>query len=166
MTKQLWFLGQFLLLSLFILSPSALSKNLEGRYGLGISFVDSGALPALSARYHFSPYASVTFLVGFNTDDTSGSTLIGAKVYRNAHREENMSFYVGLGAFILSQKNAALTTDSGFQIDGLLGAEFFLTGLPNLGFQFETGISVRTPTNVVFRTIGSGFANAGIHYYF
>jgi len=154
-----------LLIIITLFSYSAMAKNLEGRYGFGVSFQTITGPPGLSARYHFSPYASATFVIAFDTADLRGTTQIGVKIYRNAHREENINFYLGIGAFLISEKVSG-TTNSGFEIDGLIGAEFFISGLPNLGLQFESGIAVRTAGDVTFQTIGSGFAGAGVHYYF
>lgn len=153
--------------ALFLLMASfCVAKNLDGRVGFGFSYQDFNQAPALSLRYHFSQYVSATFVAGFDTTDTVNATVLGMKLLRNAHIEENLNLYLGIAGYTVADKSGGAFVTQGFEFDGLLGAEFFLSGLPNLGFIFEVGIAVRTVRNVATKTIGGGLASAGIHYYF
>jgi len=146
---------------------SVYAKNLEQRFGAGVSFHDFQKTPALSLRYAASPYFFSDFLAGFDSDDRVNLALLGVKIARHVILEENMNLYLGLGAFYLSAKPEGSTRlQSGLEFDALLGAEFFLAGIPNLGFVLETGIGLRNLDKMTVRTLGSGFLGAGMHYYF
>ncbi len=157
--KKLLFLGM-------LLSMAASARHLESRTGFGLTLHSYEQIPALSLHYHMTDYQSTVVMAGINTDANSKSFVLGGKFYQNAHLEENLNFYVGIGGFILSSKAGQPTSATGFEIDGLFGAEFFLAGLPNLGIQFETGVGIRTLRQVSIATIGSGFLGGAIHYYF
>lgn len=133
--------------------------------GFGLALQDFGTLPSISARYHFSRHVTGSFYVGFNTQSLVDAFILGGKLYRNIHLEDNINFYLGAGLGLLSQKTASIS-HSGFELSALIGAEFFFSELRNLGIQFETGIAVRSLDTVSFKTLGSSFAGAGIHYYF
>ena len=52
-----------------------------------------------------------------------------------------------------SIETGADETDSGFDLMGLLGTEFFFKGLPNLGFSFEAGVTLTSRgSGVSFQT--------------
>jgi hypothetical protein len=157
---------KLIVLFIFTLSSALFAKNLDGRVGFGFDYHDFNATTCLGLRYYMSQYVHMTFLGGFDTSDSKNTVVLGAKLYRNAHIEENLNLYLGVGAMTVADKNNSTNVVSGLEFDGLLGAEFFLSGLPNLGFQFETGLAVRTIRVVGAKTIGGGFMNAGIHYYF
>jgi hypothetical protein len=145
----------------------AWGKDLQDRLGFGLSFQSFHDTTSLSLRYCPTNYVIANFLFGFNTDSSEKSTTIGVKLYRHLILEENMNFSAGIGGFILSQRHPSSgNQDTGVEFDALLGGEFFLQGLPHLGFQFEAGLALQSVQTVVFRTIGGGFAGAGIHYYF
>ncbi|MBI4405627.1 MAG: hypothetical protein HY537_15810 [Deltaproteobacteria bacterium] len=151
---------------ILLITSVCTAKNLEGRWGAGLVLQDFNNLAALSFKHHFSQHLGVQFLGGFDTQDSSNALILGGKVTRNAYLEENLNFYIGLGGYIISDKNNTENTSTGFELDGLVGAEFFLSGLPNLGFQFEVGAAMRSLRRVSFKTVGGTFAGAGIHYYF
>jgi len=141
--------------------PAAFGRHLESRTGFGLSIHSYGPIPALSMHYHMTDYQSTVVMAGVNTDSDNRSFILGGKYYQNAHLEENLNFFVGIGGFLISAKAGYPTSATGF-----FGAEFFLAGLPNLGIQFETGIALRTLRQVSFATLGSGFLGGAIHYYF
>ena len=158
---------RLLALALF-LAPSLLqARHMEGRTGFGITLHDFNTTPCLSLRYHMSNYQSAVVLLGFDTDDDRKTFVVGGKFYQNAHIEENLNFYVGLGGYAIANKlPTEATTSTGLEISGILGGEWFFSGLPNLGFQFETGVALRTVRRISFATMGSGFFGGAIHYYF
>lgn len=146
----------------FLFSTNAQGRDLEGRIGVGASYQDFNSLTAVSVRYHMAKYLSTTFIAGFDSQNSVRATILGLKVLRMAHMEDNLNFYVGAGAALVSDTGGTASVSSGFQLDGLVGAEFFVSGLYNLGFQFEAGVALRTTRNVTFATTGT----LGIHYYF
>jgi hypothetical protein len=154
------------LLPILFLSVAASARHLESRTGFGLTLHSFQQIPALSMHYHMTDYQSAVVLAGVNTDPDEKSFVMGGKYYQNAHLEENLNFYVGIGGFLISSKSGQPSSATGFEIDGLFGAEFFFAGLPNLGIQFETGVGVRTLRQVSIATIGSGFLGGAIHYYF
>lgn len=147
----------------FVSALPAFSKNLDGRFGFGVSYLGFSASPAISLKYFHNQLLATNFIVGFNTE--SSTYQLGAKSLRNVALEENMNVFLGIGAFLLSTVDSG-GTNSGFEFDGLFGGEFFLPGLPNLGLHFEVGIGLRAMRTTSFRAVGGGFANGGIHYYF
>lgn len=151
---------------LLVVSPLAHARHMEGRTGFGLSLHDFNNTPCLSMRYHLSDYQAAEVGAGFDTDDSRKVFVVGAKFYQAAHLEENITFYVGLGGYLISDKGGTSTTSSGLEFQGLFGSEFFLSGLPNLGIVFETGVALRTVRNVSLSTVGSGFLGGAIHYYF
>jgi hypothetical protein len=155
MTKRILFVIAFC-------SSMAQAKNLDNRFGFGMTYQNFNQAPSLSLKYFHDNLLATNFLFGFNTENNS--YLIGAKTLRNVVLEENMNLYVGLAAYIVS--NRVTTTDTGLEFDALFGGEFFLSGLPNLGIQFEAGIGLRSLRTASFQTIGGAFATGGIHYYF
>jgi len=76
-----------------------------------------------------------------------------------------MNFFTG-GMLSLISQSVVGTTNSGFELGAVVGGEFFLPGLENLGFSFDTGVGVTNVSSVRFRTIGNSFLNAGIIFYF
>jgi hypothetical protein len=80
--------------------------------------------------------------------------------------EENLNFFLGTALYMIADGTGSTPLSAGLELDGLLGMEFFLSGLPNLGLSVETGLALRTIRSVTFSTLGSAFAGAGIHYYF
>jgi hypothetical protein len=73
---------------------------------------------------------------------------------------------MGAGAGLLSTK-VDTRNESGFELMGFAGAEFFLTGLDSLGISFETGVGITSVSSgVTFRTIGDHPLRAGIIFYF
>lgn len=155
-------MGRFLVFLLVFSSPLALAKNLDNRLGFGVSYQNFNQSPALSLKFFHDNFIATNFLFGFNTEDNS--YLIGAKSLRNVVMEENMNLFIGVAGYVLSNRTTSL--DTGLQFDALLGGEFFLAGLPNLGLTFETGFGLRSLRTTNFRTIGGAFASGSLHYYF
>ena len=151
---------------LMCLSVSA--KNLESRFGFGVATSDFDNLGMISLKYFFDHFLSTAVQVGFNTDTKVNATRIGAKLYRSVSMEENISFFLGAGLFVVADQNdtAPKVLSSGFELDGLIGMEFFFSGLPNLGIAVETGLALRSVRAVTFTSLGTPFGGAGLHYYF
>ena len=152
----------------FLLSiTNATAKNLDGRIGPGVVLTDFQRAPALSVRWSPSQWVTTDYLLGFNTDDSVNLTLLGVKVVRHFILEENLNFYLGVGGYYLAAKvDGAALVSTGIELDAILGLEFFLSGLPNLGLQVETGLGMRTVKKMALRTLGNGFLGLGVHYYF
>ncbi len=152
-----------ILAGIFAFARFASAKNLEGRMGFGASYMGFSNSTAVSLKYFHSPYLATNFLIGFNTE--SATYVFGAKTSRQVLLEENMNVFLGVGAFVVSD-NRTPPTATGVEFDAIVGGEFFLAGLPNLGLQFEAGIGLRSLRTTSFHSVGGGFANGAIHYYF
>ena len=88
------------------------------------------------------------------------------KLNRIVFQEDNLNFYLGAGAGLLSVETAGVN-ESGFQLLAYGGMEFFFAGLDNLGFSCEFGPSVTSLSSQVrFATFGDSPLRAGITFYF
>lgn len=164
--KHLWITPLCVLLSSLILA-SAEARQLDGRSGVGLTMHDLDNTPTMSFRHHLSQYQSFVLLGGFNTASNKKTLILGGKFLHNVHIEENINVHLGMGGYLISGLvGGGPNASSGIELSGILGGEFFLPGLANLGFTFETGVAMRTIDNIHFATIGNGFLGLAIHYYF
>src|SRR4051794_38064962 len=105
-------LKKLIVLAVLVSAPSTFARHLEGRTGFGITLHDFNYTPAISMRYHLSNYQSFQALVGFDTSEAKKTLVLGGKFYQNAHLEENMNFYVGIGGFLIADRGPDLSTSS------------------------------------------------------
>ena len=162
--KTFWFL---LMISTFCFGAStAHGVDLANRLGVGYSNQMSEDLPALTARYYPNSTTGMSLAVGVDTEKDNSRFGLLAKLYRVVFSEDNLNFYIGGGAGLLSIERGG-ENKSGFELMGVLGAEFFFAGLENLGFTFEAGVGVRSDSDGArFRTIGNHPLRGGIIFYF
>lgn len=149
-------------------ATSASAMDLANRLGVGYSnqFDNDVDLPAITARYYPNARTGFSLAVGVNTKDQYSRFGVLGKLYRIVFAENNMNFYVGGGAGMLSVETAG-NNNSGFLLMGFLGGEFFFAGLENLGFTFEAGVGIRSDSDgTLFRTIGDHPLRGGIIFYF
>lgn len=148
------------------------AKDLTNRLGVGYANQFSEDMPSLAVRYYPSPQLGLTAALGVDTGDdgTSAPSKFGfmVRIFKIIFIEDNMNFYMGTGAGLLSREDLSTKeTDSGFELTGFAGGEFFFPGLESLGFSFETGVGVTSiSSDVRFRTIGDHPLRAGITFYF
>lgn len=160
-----------LFLVCFMAQPVAQAKDLTNRLGIGFSNQFSQSLPSVSAYYYPNPELGLGLALGVNTEDDDSKFGLQFKIYRVIFPEDNMNFYMGASAGLLSYEtsNSAGGTDneSGFELNGFFGGEFFFAGLDSLAFRFEAGLGiVSVDSGVTFRTIGDSPINAGVTFYF
>ena len=152
-----------------LLSPQvAWGKDLTNRLGIGYKdqFAPDSSIPSLAVQYY--PGADIGISGSIGVDTVSNNSRFGAmaKLYRIIFQEDNLNFYMGAGAGLLSNQVAG-TTSSGFELMAYGGAEFFLPGLENLGFSFEAGTAIDSTGNGTrFRTFGDSPLRAGMIFYF
>ena len=118
---------------------AAFAKDLSGRLGIGFTneFENSTAarqVPIISVKYGASKNLHVLGGVGFDSLSPAEYTVAG-KIFKNIFYETNLNFYTAAG---LAYEKAS---QSGIEILGVLGCEFFIPGIDSLGFLFETGVS-------------------------
>jgi len=140
-------------------------KDLSSRLGVGYSNQFSEDLPSLAVQYSPNLDFGFSAALGVDTEDENSKFGFLAKFYRIIFTEPNMNFYMGAGAGILSREIQD-ETDSGFELSGFVGGEFFFSGLESLGFSFEAGVGITSIDDVRFRTIGQHPLKAGIIFYF
>jgi hypothetical protein len=159
---------RFLLLIAVFIGSNAFAKDLSNRLGVGYSnqFGVSNDLPSIAVRYYPNANYGLMAALGVDTEDQNSRFGFSAKIMKIVFREDNMNFYTAASAGIVSRELAG-KNDSGFDLSGLVGAEFFLPGLENLGISFEGGVGVTSISSQVrFRTIGDSPLRAGMIFYF
>lgn len=160
-------LAFLLLTALLVASPSIVhAKDLSSRLGIGFKNQSSSDIPAMAIQYW--PGAELGFSAALGLDtQTSNSKFSGmAKIYRVIFPEDNLNFYLGAGAGVLSIETAG-NNQSGFELMGFAGCEFFLPGLENVGWSFEAGTAITSiSAGTRFRTFGDSPLRAGAIFYF
>ncbi len=158
---------------IFLIASVAHGRELSSRLGLGFSdqFGLSSSMPGVAVRYYPTSDFGIMGILGVDTQKDASQFGFLAKAFKVVFKEQNLNFYVGAGAGIVSQQNkmsnGTTSNDSGFIADGFVGTEFFLAGLENLGFSVETGVGITSISSQVrFRTLGDSPLRAGIVFYF
>lgn len=147
-------------------SVSAQAKDLGHRLGIGYKNQFASDLPGIAIVYYPGAELGLSAIIGVDTQEENSRFGLMAKLHRVIFEENNLNFYMGAGAGLVSVETGG-KNESGFELLGFGGAEFFFTGLENLGFSFETGVGVTSlSSNVRFRTIGDSPFRAGITFYF
>lgn len=161
-----------ILIAIAAMSTAAQAKNLVGDNGgrLGVGYANQFGLdqdlPSVALRYF--PNNEYGLMGALGVDTAKNNSRFGAqvKIMKLIFKEDNLNFYTAAAAGIVSRELAG-KTDSGFDISGIVGVEFFFTGLDNLGFSMETGVGVTSVSSEVrFRTIADHPLRAGIFFYF
>ncbi|MCB0392104.1 MAG: organic solvent tolerance protein [Bdellovibrionales bacterium] len=172
MRQSKCWLAKLIFLGVSLLTPQLMAKDLTNRLGVGYANQFSEDLPSLAIRYYPNAQLGLTAALGVDTgDDGSGApSKFGfmVRILKIIFIEDNMNFYMGTGAGLLSREDVTNNeTDSGFELTGFAGGEYFFSGLDSLGFSFEAGIGVTSiSSDVRFRTIGDHPLRAGIIFYF
>jgi hypothetical protein len=153
----------FMLSNFLVMETQA--KDLTSRLGVGFRNSYSFELPAIAANYYPNPETGFIGAVGIDTAENNSKFAVTGGVRRIIFKEENMNFFMsGTLSFVSSEVNGS--TNSGFEICGLVGDEFFLPGLENLGFNIEGGVGVVNLGKVRFRTVADHILRAGVFFYF
>ncbi len=177
-----------LALLFFLFSLPATAKDLTHRISVGYNSQTSFAWvgpgsdtanaffsnQAISSKYWLTEDLGFEGLLGYFTaknEDVGGwASEIALKVHYNLNKEENMNLYTGGGLGLLPSRidyGEEEESTVGFLFMGFVGMEFFIPGLPNLGFDAEFGLQyVDIDTYSQFSTYGGGFGLMGIRYYF
>ena len=159
--------------SLLLLAPLAMpgvaqAKDLRNRVAVGAN-AHLGSIPALSVRYGLptpDPAINVQLEVsaGFSAYGDLGSQAVaGGRLLYGVVAEDNMNLFLGAGAGVLSQ-TASGATDTAVRVQPVMGADFFLFGLENLGFTAEWGLNIDLGSSSGAAT--SAALGGGVHYWF
>jgi hypothetical protein len=156
--------------ALLILAQPAFAKDLTNRMGVGYKSQFSTDIPGIAVQYYPTSDVGVSGTIAVDTEKDNSKFGFMGKIQKIIFKEDNLNFYMGAGAGLISVERAsgaATTTDSGFELLALVGTEFFFQGLDSLGFSFETGAGITSISNGVrFRTFGDSPIRAGITFYF
>lgn len=153
----------------FGFAQGAWAKDLSSRLGVGYNdpFGLNESLPSLQARYYPNATYGLAAALGVDTQKNASRFGFMAKILKIIFVEDNLNFYTNVAIGIVTQETTVDKHDSGFDISGGLGCEFFMPGLESLGFSFEAGMGVTSISSQVrFRTIGDSPLRAGIIFYF
>jgi len=153
-----------LVLSLFF-SSVVQAKELSNRLGVGVRNNTGVNISELVASYFPNPDLGVVGGLGIDTEKDASRFTANVTVRRIVFKEENMNFFMG-GKIGLVNFEKVGEKQSGFELAGVFGGEFFFQGLESLGFVFEGGVGVVSAKEVRFRTVGEGLASAGVVFYF
>jgi hypothetical protein len=159
----------------FTYTQNVFAKDMTSRLGIGYSDSFSVTMPSIAAKYYSSNDLAFSAALGIDTNSTNSTNGnsnfgLGGKIYKTVFLEENLNFYMGGGASVVSispTSGGTGNTNSGFELNGFFGAEFFLPGIDSIGFNFQAGIGVTSlSSGVRFRTIGDTPLKAGMYFYF
>jgi len=160
-----------LALPLLTASLTAQAKDLHHRLGIGYADQTGVNVPSLRAKYFMSSDFAVSADLGIKTGDRNSAFGLMVKAYKTIFPEDNLNFYFGGGAGLVSQKKPSPEGDgknnSGFSLMAFAGVEFFIPGIDSVGITFETGVgivSIRSDTS--FRTIADSPVTGGMVFYF
>ena len=153
-----------LLICLLALPTTASAKDLAGHFGIGFNNQFS-SMSALSARYVLPLHDLHIGVEGhlgssIQPGGNANGGFVGARVIWGLVREDNMILHLGLGGAVWGEG-----TQSSFRLQPVVGAEFFLYGLENLGFLIEWGVTLDAGDVNEFSTTSSA-PSVGLHYYF
>jgi hypothetical protein len=165
MKNKIKFKPILILISLILTISVGQAKNQQGRLGVGINDTLANNTTAISFKLQRSDNFSIGALAGLKYSTSSSGYGFGLKFYRLIFDEPNATFYM-MGAALLLNSELLDFSSLGFQIDGGLGTEIYLSGLESVGFSFEFGLSIyQYGTDFTFTTMGNSILKAGIHFY-
>lgn len=141
------------------------AKDLSSRLGVGFRNAFPFNLPAIAVQYYPGPELGLLAAVGVDTQENNSLFGLQLGIRKIIFKEMQMNFFMG-GTFSLLTQEVLSQKQSGYELAALVGGEFFLDGLENLGFNFETGVAVTSADKVRFRTLGEDIFRAGIIFYF
>jgi hypothetical protein len=154
------------LCTLFGGTSSAEAKDLTSRLGLGFKDQSSIGLPSIALQYWPGADLGLSASIGLDTQTGSSKFSAMAKIYRVIFPEDNLNFYMGAGAGVLSVETTG-NNQSGFELMGFAGVELFIPGLESVGWSFEVGTAIKSiSSGTQFRTFGDSPIRAGAVFYF
>lgn len=156
----------FFVLMLFIGLQPAFAKDLTHRFGVGLKNNTSENLPSVAAAYF--PISDLAFTAGVGTDTKKDNSKFQMHLglRKIIFAETNLNFYSGAQVGLVNYEDPLMGRQSGAEILGVCGVEFFFQGLENVGFTVEAGMAVASLAEVRFRTVADGPTRAGILFYF
>jgi hypothetical protein len=159
---------QFSLLfsAIFMAASFALAKPMPQRLGVGVKDNTSLSIPSLTALYNVNNDFAFYGGFGFDTKKDYSNFEMNVGVRHVIFHESNLHFYTGGQFAIVNIEDPINGKQNGFEVNALLGTEFFFTGLENVGFSFEGGLGLSSYKETRVRTIGDHPLKAGLLFYF
>jgi hypothetical protein len=143
-------------------------ESSDTRTGLGFNTQLTGnsgvAVNSLSLRFWTSENFGLEPILGFYFGDNITFFDLGFKFLSSIKKEENLRCY-WYGLLGLENWKIGSQSDTDMTIAGGLGVEFFLQGLPNLGFGAEIGAGYNSGAKA-FSTTAGLVSSVGMRYYF
>src|ERR1700750_813153 len=108
------------------LSSFANAKDLAHRMGIGFTdqFGLDSNLPSIALRYFPNQEYGIAGAIGVDTQKDNSRFGAQAKIMKIIFKEDNLNFYTGAAAGIISRELNG-KTNSGFDLAGFIGTEFF-----------------------------------------
>ncbi len=167
MSRTLRLILLLTLLSLVVPATSQ-AKDLRKRFGVGFNN-NFSSLTSISAKLGLPTprdtiNVQVQALVGFSVlTNQDNRFFAGGRVLLPIIAEDNLNLYGGVGGAYVRYHDDA----EGARLGAVIGVEFFLFGLENLGISAEFGLNldIGVGTLDIQTTSGTG-ASVGAHYYF
>lgn len=160
-------ISTFLTLVLMWVAPLAFARDLHGRLGLGYNSEFANAysngmrIPGISLKYAITRDIAAEAIFGIATTSPSNS-VTAIKFFKNVFLETNLNFYFMVGGGLINANGQV-----GAEFLGGFGVEFFIPGVDSLGLSMETGATFDNGSgSYALKTLGVGFLDAGIHFYF
>lgn len=156
-----------------VVTPAAFAADTTGQFGLGVNHAIGEDTSSLSARYWITNEAAVQGTGYYHKDDQGSSSL---RTYEAAVKgifapvvHDNSKFLLsleaGYGQTKLEQAHQDDLKANNWFVMPALGAEFMMSGLPELGLNFEVGY--RYQDNHDLDTKAQGIVGTvGAIYYF
>jgi hypothetical protein len=162
------YMKQFSLVFTMVLMASSFvfAKPMPQRLGLGIKDNTSQSIPSLTALYNVNNDFAFYGGFGFDTKKDYSTMEINAGIRHIVFHESNLHFYTGGQFAIVNIEDPINGKQNGFEVNALIGTEFFFAGLENVGFSFEGGLGLSSYKETRIRTIGDHPLKAGILFYF
>ena len=156
----------FLVFMFFMGLQPAFAKDLTHRFAVGLKNNTSENLPSIAVVYF--PMSDIAFTAGVGTDTKKDNSKFQMHlgIRKIIFAEPNLNFYSGAQVGLVNYEDPVTGRQSGTEILGVFGVEFFFQGLENVGFTFEAGMAVASLAEVRFRTVADGPTRAGILFYF
>jgi len=157
-----------ILFCLLVSSTGLFAKDLKGRVGLGFnSQLSPNGINSVSLKIWTTSDICIQPILGFQFTDLVNEIDIGGKLLYKIKDEKSINVYAGGGIGIAIVDPDLGDSETAFSIGGILGVEYFFSGLPNLGFssEIEFGVSDYVD-NTTIGLEADTFLTAGIHYYF
>lgn len=153
---------------LALLAAPALAKDLKGKLGVGFnSQLSPQGVDSLSAKYWLNNELCVQGILGFRYTDDADEMDFGGKLHFKIKDEENLHVdaIAGVGFAYVNPDQGS--SDTATWLSAGMGIEYFFSGLPNLGFSTEVGLTIMDyDDDTSVGTSADTFVGAGIHYYF